>query len=233
MLYNITIVSLKLVREILLVVIVALAIFLLVQSTMQHFQVEGASMEPSLSNGEHILVNRATYFHVNQGWASHIIPFLKWRGDTGYLFHPPNRGDVVVFHPPIQADTHRVFIKRIIAVPGDTVEIKQGTVYVNGQALKEPYIKEQPRDDRPSQRIPADSYFVLGDNRNNSEDSRFFGPVPSQNIAGKPWAIIWPSKKWGLAPNHSLNVALTLIMVGCLVAGYRSTRLARRSEWLM
>lgn len=223
--------SLKLVREILLVVILALAIFLLVQSTMQHFQVEGASMEPSLSNREHILVNRATYFHVNQGWASHIIPFLKWSGDAGYLFHPPNRGDIVVFRFP--KDNHRDFIKRIIAVPGDTVEIKQGKVYVNGRALKETYIKEPPRYDMPLQRIPPDSYFVLGDNRNNSDDSHVWGIVPSQNIVGKPWATVWPPKDWGLAPNHSLKVALTLIMAGCLVAGYRSARLSRRSGWLM
>jgi signal peptidase I len=227
------IMSLKLVREILLVVIMALAIFLLVQSTMQHFQVQGASMEPSLDSGEHILVNRAAYFYVNHGWASHIIPFLKWRGDAGYLLHPPNRGDIVVLRPPNDAHLREDLIKRIIAVPGDTVEIKQGIVYVNGQALKETYIKEPPIQDFALKQIPPDSYFVLGDNRNNSNDSRYFGPVPRQNIVGKPWATIWPPKKWGLAPNHSIKIALTLMLAGCLVVGYRRTRLSTRSEWLM
>jgi len=226
-------VNLKLVREILLVLIVALAVFMGVQSTMKHFQVNGSSMEPSLKNGEHILVNRAVYFHVNRGWASHIIPFLKWRGDTGYLFHPPNRGDVVILRPPEDAHLKEDLIKRVIAIPGDTVEVKQSVVYVNGWALKESYIKEPPRNNMPLQHIPMDSYFMMGDNRNNSNDSRFFGPVTSDNIVGKPWAIVWPPKKWGLAPNHSVKVALTLMMAGCLMVGYRRTRLSKRANWMM
>ena len=225
--------NLKLVREILLVLIVALAVFMGVQSTMKHFQVNGSSMEPSLKNGEHILVNRAVYFHVNRGWASHIIPFLKWRGDTGYLFHPPNRGDVVILRPPEDAHLKEDLIKRVIAIPGDTVEVKQSVVYVNGWALKESYIKEPPRNNMPLQHIPMDSYFMMGDNRNNSNDSRFFGPVTSDNIVGKPWAIVWPPKKWGLAPNHSVKVALTLMMAGCLMVGYRRTRLSKRANWMM
>lgn len=231
--YNVIIVNLKLVREILLVLIVALAVFMGVQSTMKHFQVNGSSMEPSLKNGEHILVNRAVYFHVNRGWASHIIPFLKWRGDTGYLFHPPNRGDVVILRPPEDAHLKEDLIKRVIAIPGDTVEVKQSVVYVNGWALKESYIKEPPRNNMPLQHIPMDSYFMMGDNRNNSNDSRFFGPVTSDNIVGKPWAIVWPPKKWGLAPNHSVKVALTLMMAGCLMVGYRRTRLSKRANWMM
>jgi len=224
---------LKLAREIILVLISALAIFLLVQSTARHTVVEGFSMEPSLNNGEHLLVNRAVYFHVDRGWASHIIPLLKWSGDAGYLFHPPNRGDIVVLHPPKLEDTNREFIKRVIAVPGDTVEIKQGIVYVNGRALKETYIQEPPRYAMSLQQVPPNSYFVLGDNRNNSDDSRFFGPVPRENIVGKASVTIWPIKKWGPAPNHSIKIALTLITVGCLMIGCRSTRFNRRTEWLM
>jgi len=231
--YNVSIVKLKLVSEILLVIIVALTIFIVVQSTMGHFQINGSSMEPSLKNGEHILVNRATYFHVNRGWASHIIPFIKWRGDTGYLFHPPNRGDVVILRPPKDANLKEDLIKRVIGIPGDTVEIRQSVVYVNGRALKESYIKEPTRNNMPLQHVPAGSYFMMGDNRNNSNDSRFFGPVPSENILGKPWAIVWPPNKWGLAPNHSIKVALTLMMAGCLMVGYRGTRLSKIADWVM
>jgi signal peptidase I len=225
--------KLKLAQEILLVLICALAIFLLVQSIARHTVVEGYSMEPSLNNGEHLLINRAVYFHVDRGWASHIIPFLKWSGDAGYLFHPPNRGEVIVLHPPQPENTNQEFIKRVIAVPGDTVEIKEGMVYVNGQALKESYIKEPPSYTMSLQQVPPNSYFVMGDNRNNSDDSHFFGPVPRENIVGKAAVAIWPVKKWGLAPNHSIKIALTLITVGCLMVGYRSTRFSRRMEWLM
>ena len=225
--------KLKLARELLLGSILPPAIFLLVQSTARHTVVEGYSMEPSLDNGEHLLVNRAVYFHVDRGWATHIIPLLKWRGDAGYLFHPPNRGDVIVFHPPEPEDTHREFIKRVIAVPGDTVEIKQGAVYVNGHALEETYIKELPLYTMSSQNIPPNSYFVLGDNRNNSDDSRFFGPVPRENIVGKATVTIWPIKKWGRVPNHTLKIALTLITIGCLAISYRNARFNRRTGWMM
>jgi signal peptidase I len=224
---------LKLANEILLVLICALAVFLLVQSTARHTVVKGYSMEPSLSDGEHLLVNRAVFFHVDQGWASHIILFLKWHGDAGYIFHAPNRGDVIVFHPPQPENTNQEFIKRVIGVPGDTVEIKQGTVYVNGQALKETYIKEPPRYAMARQTVPANCYFVLGDNRNNSDDSRSFGPVPRENIVGKSMIAIWPVNKWGHAPNHSIKIALTLTTIGCLMVGYCSTSLNRRIKWLM
>ena len=227
------VVNFKLVREVLLVLIAALAIFMGVQSTMEHFQVSGSSMEPSLQDGEHILVNRAVYFHVNRGWASHIIPFLKWRGDSGYLFHPPNRGDVVILRPPTNVHLKEDLIKRIIAIPGDTIEIRQSVVYVNGQALKESYIKEPTRANMPLQHVTAGKYFVMGDNRNNSNDSRYFGLVSGENMVGKPWAIVWPPKEWGLAPNHSINIALTLVMVGCFIVGYRRKRLSKRADWLM
>jgi signal peptidase I len=230
--YNVSTVKIKLVSEILLIIIVALTVFMAVQSTMGHFQISGTSMEPSLKNGEHILVNRAAYFHVNKGWASHIIPFLKWRGDSGYIFHAPNRGDVVILRPPKDSYLKEDLIKRVIGIPGDTIEIRQSVVYVNGQALKESYIKEQMHSNNLSQTVPDGSYFVMGDNRNNSNDSRYFGPVPSENIVGKPWAIVWPPNKWGFAPNHSVKFALTLMMVGCLMVGYRRTRLSKKVNWL-
>ncbi len=190
-------------------------------------------MEPSLDSGEHILVNRAVYFHVDRGWATHIIPFLKWKGDAGYLFHAPNRGDIVVLHPPKSENTDDEFIKRVIAIPNDTIEIKQGQVYVNGHALKEKYIKESPNYTLPLQTIPPDSYFVLGDNRNNSNDSRFFGPVPRENIVGKATIAIWPLDALGKVPNHSIKISLALITLGCFMIGLSKTGINRRNKWLM
>jgi signal peptidase I len=231
--YNAISMNLRLVREILIVLILALTIFMMVQSTMEHFQVSGSSMEPSLQDGEHILVNEAVYFHVNRGWAAHIIPFLHWRGDSGYMFHPPNRGDVVILRPPKNIQLKEDLIKRVIAIPGDTVEIKQGRVYVNGQALNESYIREPLTNNMAAQHIPDGYYFVMGDNRNNSNDSRYFGAIPGESIVGKPWSIVWPPSEWGSAPNHTIKVALTLMMAGCMIFGYRRVRLNKRTNWLM
>lgn len=225
--------NIKLAREILLVLIIALAIFILVQSSMEHFQVSGSSMETSLHNGEHILVNRAVYFHVDRGWATHIIPFLKWRGDSGYLFHAPNRGDMVILRPPENIQLDEDLIKRVIAIPGDTIEINGGEVYINGKAITESYIREPTATSMPAMKIPEGYYFVMGDNRNNSNDSRYFGPIPGESIVGKPWAVVWPPSEWGLAPNHSIKIAMSLIMACCIVTGCRLKRSNKRKSWTM
>ncbi len=225
-------INMKLAQEILLVLIIALAIFLLVQSSMEHFQVSGSSMEPSMHDGEHILVNRAVYFHVDKGWATHIIPFLKWRGDSGYLLHGPNRGDIVILRPPNNISIKEDLIKRVIAIPGDTIEIKQGKVYINGEPLNESYIREPINTSMASKKIPDGYYFVMGDNRNNSNDSRYFGAIPGESIVGKPWSVVWPPSDWGMAPNHSIKVAMSLIMACCVVVGYRKIRLSKRNDWL-
>jgi len=140
-------------------------------------------MEPGLQNGQQLLINKVVYY-----------------------FHEPERGDVIILHPPPPYSPKTTpFIKRIIALSGDTVEVKNGVVYVNGSELDEPYIKEPPGYNFQQKKIPENEYFVLGDNRNNASDSHNGWTVPRQNIIGKTWLSIWPPSEWGLAPNYSLN----------------------------
>ena len=114
-------------------------------------------------------------------------------GDEGssYLFDPPQRGEVVVFRFPV--DPSRDFVKRVIAVPGDSVEIRNGNVFVNDKALEEPYTLDDPRGITMIEQVMGpDEYFVLGDNRLQSNDSKNWGPVPLENIIGKVWVSYWP-----------------------------------------
>ncbi len=143
-------------------------------------------MEPSLHNGQQLLINKVVYY-----------------------FYEPERGDVIILHPtPPYSSKTTPFIKRIIALPGDTIEIKNGAVYVNGSKLDEPYIKEPPAYSFQQKKIPENEYFVLGDNRNNANDSHNGWTVPRQNIVGKAWLSIWPPGEWGFVPNYSLNEQL-------------------------
>ena len=170
-------------REIIGTAVLAVVIFVLLQTVFQTFIVVGSSMEPSFSWTQRLLVNK-----------------------TVYHFQEPERGDVIVLQP---VDNQNVdYIKRIIALPGDTVEIKDEVVYVNDLPLDEPYIKEPPRYTLSQIRIPDDNYFVLGDNRNNSNDSHNGWLVPRDNIVGKAWLSIWPPDEWGLAPNYPLEEQL-------------------------
>ncbi|MBW4517174.1 MAG: signal peptidase I [Timaviella obliquedivisa GSE-PSE-MK23-08B] len=120
-----------------------------------------------------------------------------------YLFHPPNRGDIVVFWPPdrlkqqnpeLQKDA---FIKRVIGLPGDRVEVKEGKVFINNQPLLEDYIAAKPNYRWGPETVPEDSYLVLGDNRNNSYDSHFWGYVPRQNLIGRAAFRFWPLPRIG------------------------------------
>ena len=143
-------------------------------------------MEPSLQDGQQLLINKVVY---------HL--------------HEPERGDIIIFHPPPPYSPKATpFIKRIIALPGDTIEVKNGEVYVNGSKLDEPYIKELPTYNLQQKKIPENEYFVLGDNRNNANDSHTGWTVPRQNIIGKAWLSIWPPGEWGLVPNYSLKEQL-------------------------
>src|SRR5712692_7749365 len=140
----------------------------------QPVKVEGTSMAPLLSDQERIFINKFVY-----------------------RFEPIERDDVVVFWYPL--DRSKSFIKRVIGLPGETVEIRQGLVYVNGRTLAEPYVPPQYEDmsDFGPIRVPTDSYFVMGDHRISSNDSRVFGPVASRYIYGRAVFAYWPVDHFG------------------------------------
>ena len=163
-------------RELLITIIIALIIFAVVQTTLQSYRVEGRSMKPSFSNGQYLLVAKVLY-----------------------RFGSPQRGDVIIFHPPISST--RPYIKRVIGLPGERVEIKEGKVYINDRELE-----ETPDFYTPGnclQILEEDEYFVLGDNRDESSDSRSWGPVSKEDIIGKAWLCYWPPGEWGLSPRYS------------------------------
>lgn len=151
-----------------IVVAVALAMFIRT-FIVELYVVDGPSMRPTLESEQRLVVNK----------------FI-------YRFHPPEKGDVLVFQYP--RDPSRDFIKRVIAVPGDTIEIREGRVLVNDQLLTEDYILEKTRSEYPKATVPEGHIFVMGDNRNNSEDSRFadVGFVPYDLIKGKAMLVFWP-----------------------------------------
>ena len=195
-------------REIAETVLLTLVIFLAVRAVVQNFKVEGSSMEPNLHSGQYLLVNKAVYFNLDVEWLRERLPSLQQviprDRDVMYLFGAPQRGDVIVFRYP--KDPTRDFIKRVIALPGDTVEIREGRIFVNGQQLVEPYIDDGDRLTYAcsTYRVPPGEFFVLGDNRNNSSGSHVWGPVPREYIVGKAWVVYWPADAWGLAPNYPI-----------------------------
>ncbi len=200
--------AVRFIREIAETVILALLIFLVVRAVVQNFQVEGSSMEPTLESSWYLLVNKAAYWEINLKTLSKFVPFLDPGDDpTRYVFGGPDRGDVVVFISPDQSvgETERDFIKRIIGLPGETVEVKDCTVYINGKPLDEPYILEKPNYPYGPETVPPDHYFVLGDNRNNSRDSHVFGPVAKEALIGKAWLTYWPFDVFGLVDNTSVE----------------------------
>jgi signal peptidase I len=158
-------------RDLLIAIGLALVIIVFLY---QPVKVEGTSMAPLLSDQERIFINKFVY-----------------------RFESIHRGDVVVFWYPL--DRTKSFIKRVIALPGETVTIRQGVVTVNGTLVPEPYVPPQYEDvsDYGPTRVPADSYFVMGDHRISSNDSRVFGPVPSQFIYGRAVFAYWPVDHFG------------------------------------
>ena len=192
----------RIVRELLEATVLALVVFFVIQLSIQNFRVEGHSMTPTLETGEYLMVNKVPYLRVDMKRLARLIPF--WDVDESeeqYLpfSHPPERGDVIVFRAPKKPA--RDFVKRVIGLPGERVEIKGGVVYINGVKLDEPYPASSdltrsmpciPQTAQSNCTLQGDQYFVLGDNRRSSNDSRDWGPVPQENIVGKVWFIYWP-----------------------------------------
>ena len=159
-------------RDLLLAIGLAMVIIIFLY---QPVKVEGTSMAPLLTDQERIFINKFVY-----------------------RFEPIERGDVVVFWYPL--DRSKSFIKRVVGLPGEAVDIRQGRVYVNGKRLEEPYVPTQFADASTygPVRVPPDEYFVMGDHRASSNDSRVFGPVPSRYIYGKAVFAYWPMDRFGV-----------------------------------
>ncbi len=174
---------------------VALLIALVVRTfVIQAFKIPSGSMENTLLVGDHIFVNKFLY--------GYHLPYTKGRI---LAFHAPERGDIIVFVFP--EDPSKDFIKRVIAVPGDMVEIRDKAVFLNGEPLREEYTRfadgntadgfVRGRDNMPPVKVPAGKYFVMGDNRDRSYDSRFWGYVEEDAIIGKAMFIYF-SLDWGV-----------------------------------
>ena len=159
--------------DVLTTLIIAIAIALGIQATLQNVIVEGPSMKPNLHEGQFLVVNK-----------------------LAYRLGEVERGDIVVFHYPNAPQ--RDLIKRVVGLPGDRLEIVRGQVWINGQPLDELYVLEQGSDSHPTTVIEPDRVFVMGDNRNNSNDSRRWGSLPILSIVGKPVLCYWPPQYWGL-----------------------------------
>ena len=180
-----------LIRELIETAILALLIFIALQASVQNFKVEGSSMEPILKDGQYLLVNKLVYFNLSPGDLRRLLPFNRFdRPETLFAFHAPRRGEIIIFHFP--RDQTRDFVKRVIGVAGDEVEIRRGTVFVNGRSLEEPYITHPSEASMSRLIVPPEKFFVLGDNRRASNDSRDWGPVPAENVVGRAWVSYWP-----------------------------------------
>lgn len=192
-------------RELPILLLVAFLLALLIKTFLvQAFYIPSESMEPTLNVGDRVLVNKVVY---------HL--------------HPPRHGDVIVFSDPnpgpeehrtwwsafwhwlteglgVSTNPEKDFIKRVIALPGDTIEIKNGQVFINGKKIDEPYLSPiKDRSDYPPKKIPDGFLFVMGDNRTNSRDSRSgLGLVPMDKVIGRAFVIIWPPSRVGLIHGH-------------------------------
>jgi signal peptidase I len=168
--------------------------FLFIEGTLVQARViPSGSMERTVLIGDHLIVSRIGY---DAG-----VPFTDWHVP---LWREPKRQQIIVFRAPLPGTPD--FIKRVIGLPGDTLEVKKGVVYINGKALDEPYRQDapNPHETRPAVRIPTSEYFMMGDNRENSYDSRYWGFVPRANIIGTPLVIYMsidaPEEVW--EPGH-------------------------------
>ena len=169
----------SLLREVFEVVVLAVILYFGISFAVQAVHVEGLSMYATLDDNDYLIANK-----------------------IDYRLHAPQRGDIIILRPP--TDNSKDFIKRVIALPGEKLLIRGGIVYINGRKLDEPYLPEAwttlnnwPPNGTDGTVIPSNEYFVMGDNRNRSQDSRIFGPIGRDRIDGKAWFRIWPLNSFG------------------------------------
>lgn len=179
--------SLRLIRDIFLIIVVFILFGVF---AVQPVVVEGTSMLPQLNDGERLLVNKLVYYKIQS---------VSW----GHL----ERGDIVVFWFPKEPD--KSYVKRIIGLPGESVEVREGKVMIDGQQLNEDYLDIEHNQSLPSfppRRVEDHHYFVMGDNRDNSSDSRYWGLVPEKYIYGKAFFRYWKPSKMGFLEHGEYDI---------------------------
>lgn len=203
-------------RELIETVLFILLVFFIMRGVIQNFRVDGASMEPNFKTDQYIFVNKIIFFHFDTNAPMRLLPGnSELPQNVIYPFRMPKRGDVIVLEAPKQDfDTEAVdYIKRVIGLPGETIQVKDGKVYINNTPLKESqqdggYLVESTdclggRLCEPYV-VPENSVVVMGDHRSNSSDSRSWGAepgLPLDRIVGKAWVSYWPRDLWGVIPN--------------------------------
>lgn len=215
------------VREYFESIVIAVILALFIRTwVVQAFKIPTGSMEQNLLIGDHLLVNKYGFAPMSSSVEQTLLPI-----------QPIHRGDVVVFKYPEEPE--RDFIKRVIGLPGETLEVRNKKVYINGRALDEPYVHYlQPADPERSEHtsldvrerygpvtIPAGHYFVMGDNRDNSQDSRYWGFLPARYIKGKALMVYWSYEAGGTGYEDD-GVAATLRRLGSVV-----THFFTRTRW--
>jgi signal peptidase I len=166
----------RLLRDVLETVLLGLVIYIALRAVIRNFRIEGSSMEPSLHHGQYILISR-------------------WN----YWLRSPRRGDVIVFKSP---NAHsRDLVKRIVGLPGERVEIRNGKIFINGEPLTETYTRPSLQGSA-SWTLAEDEIIVLGDNRGSSQDSRSWGPLKLDLVVGRGWICYWPPQHWGLISHY-------------------------------
>ncbi|NJN96699.1 MAG: signal peptidase I [Anaerolineales bacterium] len=182
------------VREVGETIILTLIIFFLIQTVIRNFRVVGTSMVDNLHDGQYLIIDKLSY-------NSFVTGVLQMGG--------PQRGDVIVFEPPNRPGED--YVKRVIGLPGETVEIRAGQVFINGEPLVEPFQPMPGTYTMPNAvTVPNGQVFVLGDNRNNSNDSHNWGTLPLENIVGRAWLSYWPPNEWGVIPRDVPTEQATL-----------------------
>ena len=183
-------------REIIEAVVLAAVVFMLLQVTVRNFKVDGSSMDPTLEDGQYLLVNRLVYLRVELDRLAKIVPFWKaGEGSSRHAIHAPKRGEVIVFEFPDSNPNNprKDFVKRVVGLPEETMRMFDGKVFVNEEVLDEPYLSQKDHSNASEITLGAGEYYVLGDNRAHSNDSRSWGAVPEANIRGKVWMVYWPA----------------------------------------
>ena len=177
-------------------VVLAAVVFMLLQVTVRNFKVDGSSMDPTLEDGQYLLVNRLVYLRVELDRLAKIVPFWKaGEGSSRHAIHAPKRGEVIVFEFPDSNPNNpkKDFVKRVVGLPGETMRMFDGKVFVNEEVLNEPYLSHKDHSNASKVTLGEGEYYVLGDNRTHSNDSRSWGAVPEANIRGKVWMVYWPA----------------------------------------